>query len=55
MGPMFRTKVKKTKMSIAEMDIGLHELLRAVQSRCSNLIADSLKIEDGYIMKRSLR
>ena len=25
--PMFRNKVKKTKMSIAEMDIGLHELL----------------------------
>ena len=53
--PMFRNEGKKTKMSIAEMDVGLHELLRSVQSRCSNLIADSVKIEDDYSMKISLR
>ena len=46
---------KMTKMSVAEMDVGLHKLLRAVQSRCSNLIADSVQIEDDYSMKRSLR
>ena len=52
---MFRNEVKKTKISIVEMDIGLHELLRVVQNRCSNLVADSVKIEDDYSMKRSLR
>ena len=37
-GPMFRNEVKKTKMSVADMDMGFHELLRAVQNRCPNLI-----------------
>ena len=43
------------KMSVAEMDIGFHKLLRTVQSRCPNLIADSVKIEEDYRMKRLLR
>ena len=54
-GPLLRIEVKKTKMSVTEMDIGIHELLRAVQSRCPNLIADSVKIEEDYSIKRSLR
>jgi len=54
-GPMFRNEAKKTKMSVAEMDIGFHELLRAVKDRCPNLIADGVKVEDDYSMKRSLR
>ena len=53
-GPMFRNEAKRTKMSVAEMDIGFHELLRAVQNRCPNLIPDSVKVEDDYSMKRSL-
>jgi len=52
---MFINESKKTKMSVAEMDRWFHELLRAVQNRCPNLIADSVKIEDDYNMKRSLR
>ena len=54
-GPMFRNEAKKSKMSVAEMDIGFHALLRLVQNRCPNLIADSVKVEDDYSMKRSLR
>ena len=54
-GPMFRNTLKMTKMSVAEMDVGFHELLRIVQRRCSNLIADSVNIEEDYSMKRSLR
>jgi len=53
---MFRNESKKTNMTVAEMDIGFHELLRVVQKRCPNLIADSsVKVEDDYSMKRSLR
>ena len=52
---MFRNESKKTKMSVAEMDIGFHELLRTVQNRCPNLIAYSVNVEDDYSMKRSLR
>ena len=52
---MFRNELKKTKMSVAEMDIGFHELLRSVQSRCPNLIQDSVNIEEDYSIKRSLQ
>jgi len=52
---MFRNTLKMTKMSVAEMDIGFHELLRNVQRRCPNLIADGVNIEEDYSMKRSLR
>ena len=52
---MFRNESKKTKMSLAEIDIGFHELLRIVQSRCPYLIADRVKIEDDYSLKQSLR
>jgi len=54
-GPMSRNTLKMTKMSVAEMDIGFHELLRIVQRRCSNLIAHSVNIEEDYSTKRSLR
>ena len=40
-------------MSVAEMDVELHELLRVVQSRCPNLITDSINIEEDYSIKRS--
>ena len=52
---MCRNESKRTKMSVAEMDIGFHKFLRTVQSRCPNLIADSVKINDDYSQKRYLR
>ena len=51
---MFRNKLKKTKMSVAEMDAGFHELLRILQRRCPSLIADTVQVEEDYSLKRSL-
>ena len=42
-------------MSVAEMDVGFHELLRIVQRKCPNLIADMVQVEENYSLKRSLR
>ena len=42
-------------MSIAEIDVLFHELLRLIQNCNPSVISDNVKIEDEYSVFRSLR
>jgi hypothetical protein len=53
-GPMFRNK-NGTRMSIAEMDEFLHDVLCSVQKKFTNVIGDKVKIHEEFSVYRSLQ
>jgi hypothetical protein len=59
-GPMFRVaglkagaKTKRSKMG--DLDPAFHEVLKRVQDRWPHVISESVKVEDDYSIRRSLR
>jgi hypothetical protein len=59
-GPMFRVagqkagaKVKRSKMG--DLDPGFHDVLKRVQERWPHVVHASVKVEDDYSIRRSLR
>jgi hypothetical protein len=53
-GPMFQNK-NGTRMSIAEMDEFLHNVLCGVQRKYTNVIGDKVNIHEEFSAYRSLR
>ena len=57
-GPMFRS-VGKTgvvkKATVGDLDLLLHDILRQVQVRYLGILPASVKVEDEYSARRSLR
>ena len=57
-GPMFRSIGKNgsiKKATIGDLDLLLHDILRQVQARYPEIIPASVKVEDEYSARRSLR
>jgi hypothetical protein len=57
-GPMFRTVSKKgvvKKATVGDLDLLFHDILRQVQARYPDIIPPTVKVEDEYSVRRSLR
>jgi hypothetical protein len=53
-GPLFATK-KGKPMSIGELDVLFHALLKEVQKKCPSVISSTINVEADYSVYMSLR
>ena len=57
-GPMFRVSKRKgqiARASVGDLDVLFHDLWKRIQHRRPQLFSDSIKIEEEYSVRRSLR